>query len=517
MKNTLFWRLFWAFVGTLIMTVLVLTFTMVSLMRAERQSAYEAEVRVQARDVAGLLQMRDFNAMWMFDPTVGTTVEWKIDEIRETYGAEVWLVNANGSFRVVGSKKYGDQITEQHVLEQIWRVLSGNEIRVQGLLTELGSGMVTIGVPWYGSGALSNRVMGAVLLHISVDSLKVDYSDLVRYACFAGAVAMMIGTLLAWLIARRQSMPLRQINDAVTAFAGGDFERRVEVRRADNEMAQLAASFNQMAEEISNLDQSRKSFVANVSHELRSPMTCIQGYVQGMIDGTISEEEKPRYLHTVLSETQRLTRLVSELLDLSRFESGKIPMNMTVFDVDELILSVLFKYEQKIEDKGILVEITFREQPCHVRADVNRITQVITNLIDNAVKFTPENGQLTVWTHVVDSLAYVTVKNEGTAIPAEDLPFIFDRFYKVDKAHTSGMGTGLGLSIVKKIIEQHEQNITVSSSGSMTTFVFTLERAEIRKEGQYEGTKRASGDSDGYPAGGVDGHSRPGAGGDSDL
>ncbi|MBQ2956167.1 MAG: HAMP domain-containing histidine kinase [Clostridia bacterium] len=482
MKNTLFWRLFWAFVGTLIMTVLVLTFTMVTLMRAERQSAYEAEVRMQARDVAGLLQMRDMNSAWMLNPASGTTVQWKIDEIRENYGAEVWLVNANGSYAVVGSEKYGEQITEQHVLEQIWRVLSGYEIRVQGLLDELGDSMVTIGVPWYGSGMFSGRVMGAVLLHISVDSLKVDYSDLVRYAIVAGVVAMMIGTLLAWLIARRQSQPLKAINEAVTAFAGGDFERRVEIR-GDNEMTQLGASFNKMAEEISNLDQSRRNFVANVSHELRSPMTCIQGYVQGMMDGTISDEERPKYLQTVLSETQRLTKLVGELLDLSRFESGKIPMNMTVFDVDELILSVLFKYEQKIEDKEIMVDIAFREQPCYVRADADRITQVVTNLIDNAVKFTREGGQLTVWTHAVDSLAYVTIKNEGTGIPAEDLPFIFERFYKVDKAHTSGKGTGLGLSIVKKILEQHEQNITVSASGSMTSFMFTLEKADGKKEG----------------------------------
>lgn len=470
------------------MTILILSFIMVSLLRAERQTAYEAEVRMQARDVAQLMQLQNMTSMWRIDPKSGSTVQWKIEEIRDNYNAEVWLVNVNGYVMVVGTGEYSDRINDEQVLEQIRRVLSGYEIRAQGLFEELGSGMVTLGVPWYGNGIAGNRVLGAVLLHISVDSLKVDYSDLVRYAVFAGIVSLFIGTLLAWIIAQHQSRPLKQINDAVTAFAGGDFKRRVTVKGND-EMSQLAASFNQMAEDISNLDQSRKSFVANVSHELRSPMTCIQGYVQGMIDGTISDEERPVYLNTVLSETQRLTKLVGELLDLSRFESGKIPLNKTVFDVDELILSVLFKYEQKIEDKGISVEITFKEQPCHVLADSARITQVVTNLIDNAVKFTPENGQITVWTHVVDAQAYVTVKNDGVGIPSEDLPFIFDRFYKVDKAHTSGMGTGLGLSIVKKIMEQHEQTITATSSGSMTTFVFTLEKAmkdETDKRGSME-------------------------------
>lgn len=482
MKNTLFWRLFWAFVGTLIMTVLVLSFTMVTLLRAERQSAYEAEVRMQARDVAALMQMQDAASMWRLEPNSAAAVQWKIDEIREIYGADVWLVNLNGSYLALGNERAEDAITDSQVTEQIWRVLSGSEIRVQGLIEELGRGVVTIGVPWYGSGMFDQRAMGAVLLHISVDSLSVDYSDLVRYACFAGVVAMLIGTFFALVIARNQSRPLKEINNAVTAFADGDFDRRVEVH-GDHEMARLGASFNKMAEEISNLDQSRKSFVANVSHELRSPMTCIQGYVQGMLDGTIGEEERPVYLQTVLSETQRLTRLVGELLDLSRFESGKVPLNKTVFDINELILSVLFKYEQKIEDKDIQMDISFKEQPCWVLADIARITQVVTNLVDNAVKFTQEGRSMMIWTNVVDSRVQVTVKNEGVGIPAEDIPFIFERFYKVDKAHTSGMGTGLGLSIVKKILEQHEQGITVNSTGSMTTFVFTLEQAEMKKEG----------------------------------
>ena len=138
----------------------------------------------------------------------------------------------------------------------------------------------------------------------------------------------------------------------------------------------------------------------------------------------------------------------------------------------------MFKYERRIEDKGIDVEISFKEQPCFVLADSARITQVITNLVDNAVKFAAEKGQIVIWTHVVDNLCYVTIKNDGAGIPAQDLPFVFERFYKVDKAHTSGGGTGLGLAIAKRIVEQHGQSISVTSAGGMTSFVFTLERAE---------------------------------------
>ena len=467
--------MFLAFMAALIVTIMVLSFTMVALMRAERQAALEAEVRVQARDLAQLMQVRDVTAFWQFDPSAASSaaVNRKIDEIQETYDAAVWLVNSNGYAVILNGGQVSEEtLRDERVIEQIKRVLSGEELRQQGLV---GQQIVSIGVPWFN--VTNTAVLGAVLLNVSVQSLAVDYSDLIRYSLLAGVLALTLGAALALFIARRQSQPIRQINEAVQAFAHGDFDRRVTIQGAD-EAAQLAQSFNSMAEELGRLDQSRRSFVANVSHELRSPMTCIQGYVQGMLDGTIREDEREKYLGTVLSETQRLTKLISELLDLSRFESGKLPLEKTRFDIDELILGILFKYERRIEDKGIDVEISFKEQPCYVLADSARITQVITNLVDNAVKFAAEKGRIVIWTHVVDALCYVTIKNDGAGIPAADLPFVFERFYKVDKAHTSGGGTGLGLAIAKRIVEQHGQSISVTSSGGMTSFVFTLERTD---------------------------------------
>jgi signal transduction histidine kinase len=229
-----------------------------------------------------------------------------------------------------------------------------------------------------------------------------------------------------------------------------------------------------MAEALSKLEESRRNFVASVSHELRSPLTCIQGYVQGIRDGTIPERDRDRYLDVVLSEAQRLTKLVSELLDLSRFESGKFPMHFESFDINELIAVEMLKFEGRIEEKHILVEINFREERLIVRADRERIRQVVTNLIDNAVKFLADRGELTVVTQQIDGKCYVTVKDNGPGISAEDLPFIFERFYKADKAHTSGLGTGLGLAIVRRILEQHGQTIRASSGGG-ATFTFTLD------------------------------------------
>jgi signal transduction histidine kinase len=242
-------------------------------------------------------------------------------------------------------------------------------------------------------------------------------------------------------------------------------------------LVQLGASLNKMAEDLKNLEESRRSFVASVSHELRSPLTSISGYVSGMLDGTIDEAERPRYLKVVLSETARLTKLVNDLLELSKFESGKFPLTKTAFDVNELMRVELLKFERRIDDKRLEVDVDFREDPCRVWADADRIRQVATNLIDNAVKFAPEGASLRLTTEVAGDICYVGVFNQGPSIPQEDVPFLFDRFYKADKAHTSGMGTGLGLSIVKRILEQHGQAIRVSTGISGTTFTFTLERA----------------------------------------
>ncbi|MGN0743194.1 MAG: ATP-binding protein, partial [Candidatus Fimadaptatus sp.] len=245
------------------------------------------------------------------------------------------------------------------------------------------------------------------------------------------------------------------------------------INRRD-ELGELARAFNSMAEDLSQLESVRRGFVANVSHELRSPMTSMQGYVQGMLDGTIPPEEHPRYLSVVLSETKRLNKLISELLDLSRIESGKFPLHYQRFDANELIARIMLQYEGRIEEKHINVDISFRQEQCVVWADPDRISQVVVNLIDNAVKFLEDGGSLTVWTLMDEDHAIVTVKDDGPGISADDLPYIFDRFYKADKAH-SGKGTGLGLSIVKKILEQHGQDIKCTSApGRGAAFMFTL-------------------------------------------
>ena len=477
-RNRLFWRLFWAFLSTLMVTAVVLSMLVVVMVRQERSNALENELRVQARDVAKMMQQYDVASFWRRDTALANTLNWKIVEIRESYGAEVWLVSANRKVWVVGDTEYDQaQLNEPAVVAEINKVLSGQEIRVQGLISELGPHIVTVGVPWRDNGGW---VGGAVLLHISTESLSVDYSDMIVNAAIATSAAMLLGTALSWIIARRQSDPLRQIQLAVIDFSQGKLDTRVSIQ-GDQEMMELAGAFNRMAQDLAGLEQSRRSFVANVSHELRSPLTCIRGYVQGLLDGTIPESERDKYLNIVLDETRRLTKLVGELLDLSRIESGTMPLNKSDFDLCELLRVELIKFEGRIDEKDIQVDVALPEGALMVLADGDSIRQVVTNLLDNAVKFTPCGGRISLAAAPeAGGLCRVAVSNTGDGISPEDLPHVFARFYKADKAHTSGKGTGLGLAIVHKILEQHGQKISAASENGHTTFTFYLAMSDNR-------------------------------------
>ena len=233
-----------------------------------------------------------------------------------------------------------------------------------------------------------------------------------------------------------------------------------------------------MAEDLDRLEKTRREFVSNVSHELRSPLTSMQGFIGGMMDGTIPEGERDKYLQIVWDETKRLNKLITTLLDLSHIESGKTPLTRTRFDVNEMICRVLVRQETRINEKNLNVDIDFQNETCFVDADADRIEQVIVNLVDNAIKYGREDGgTLSLRTREEGNQARVIVADDGPQIPPEDLPQIFERFYKVDKAHTTGKGTGLGLAIVKSIIDQHGKKIQAFSDEKETRFEFTLDKA----------------------------------------
>ena len=291
-------------------------------------------------------------------------------------------------------------------------------------------------------------------------------------------LVMGISFIAMLIILKRQSDPLKQMANVARSFGHGDLDARVRLARDyPEEVEDLALAFNNMAQELQKSEYQRKEFVANVSHELKTPMTTISGYIDGMLDGTIPEERHRYYLQIVSDETKRLSRLVRSMLDISRLQNqGGIPDDKKVhFDMEEVMGQVLITFEKKITDKNLNVDVDMPDHPVCTIASQDMVTQVLYNLIDNAVKFCPEGGILGLKIKPGGSKIYVSVSNNGETIPPEELPLVFDRFHKIDKSRSQNRdGWGLGLYIVKTIVCSHGENISVSSRDGNTEFTFTM-------------------------------------------
>jgi signal transduction histidine kinase len=247
----------------------------------------------------------------------------------------------------------------------------------------------------------------------------------------------------------------------------------------DDEMGVLAASFNSMAESLQHTERQRREFIANISHELKTPMTTIAGYTDGILDGTIPPEKERPYLQIISDESRRLSRLVRRMLDVSQLQAIDPLKNGSHFDLCESMRRVLISMEKKITDRHLDVEADIPDEPILVLGDNDMITQVIYNLLENAAKFAREGSTLYLGVAALEGKARVTVRNVGETIPAEELPLLFERFHKSDKSRSEDKdGVGLGLYIVKTILEQHKEKISVTSEEGVTTFTFSLRREE---------------------------------------
>lgn len=271
--------------------------------------------------------------------------------------------------------------------------------------------------------------------------------------------------------------PLRKITDAATQYASGNLDVVIPVNSQD-EMGYLSASLNYMSAQLKDMEEYQKTFVANVSHDFRSPLTSIKGYVQAMADGTIPVELQDKYLKIILSETERLTDLTQDLLTLNEFDTKHLLLNKTKFDIHELIRNTAASFEGTCTAKKISIALVFTSRTLTVYADARKIQQVLYNLLDNAIKFSDPDSTITIETTERGEKVFVSVKDNGIGIPRKSLNKIWERFYKTDLSRGKDKkGTGLGLSIVKEIIQAHDENINViSTEGVGTEFVFSLSK-----------------------------------------
>lgn len=469
--KSIFGRLFWTYAAIAFITFIIISVTMVIVFDVFVQGQQEKNVISisQALErMTGTYQIEetDIRARNAYKQNL---ITWS-----HFLHGDIIITNRDGkiSERTCSVEKVPDEFAKT--------VISGKTLKENG---DFGgaydSDVLTIGLPVRYNGT----IIGAMFFNSYMPKLRSTFTRMVTIFFLAALISLLISFALVYVQSKRISKPIGQINDAARDIAAGNLSHRVEVNSAD-EIGQLASSFNFMADSIENIEKQSAGFVSDVSHELRTPMTSITGFVQGILDGTIPEDKRDYYLNIVLEESVRLKKLVNDLLEMSKMSSSEYSLNMTVFNLNELIRISIIGIANRVEDAHLDLDVDFQEDDLNVIADKDAITRVIINLLDNAVKFSYPDTTIHIKTWTAGKKAHVCIGNTGNGIAASELSSIFKRFYKTDKSRNNKSGAGLGLSFVKNILTLHKQSIWVESINSndgsksrYTKFTFTLETA----------------------------------------
>ncbi len=392
--------------------------------------------------------------------------------------AEFLITNTNGEAVYCSCDLYKNDRSCFHTNENVSKRI--NEISLNsGEFYEVGNfdGNLNDMYFIYGTRLLdkNNNTVGVVYAFSQSSSIKYVFMNIFRMFLMASFITIIIMFFAVYYISYRLTKPLTLMSEAARCMARGDFSKRIPITSED-EVGELAAAFNNMTDSLVQLESTRRGFIANVSHELKTPMTTIGGFIDGIIDGTIEEQKRDEYLKIVSSEVKRLSRLVQSMLGLARLESGETKINPIRIDMSAMIIDIALAQQQRIEAKNLSIEGLDKLPSIKFYADRDLIHQVVYNLVDNAVKFSNDGGEISFGLRERDDKIFFSIKNTGDGIAENDLPYIFERFYKSDKARSEIKdSTGLGLYIVKTIIDIHGGEIFVKSiQGGYTEFCFYL-------------------------------------------
>ena len=405
-----------------------------------------------------------------------SNLEYELQILEGYMAASIFFIDKNGVV-VLTSPGINDAWIGQAIANEgvIKSVLEGNVVTLQGKINGMfDEPVLTVGYP------LQTDQIAGIFMCTSMTEIERSLQGMYKMGFIILTAVMSIGIVLVYIFSKKITKPLLQMNEATKVIAGGNFEQRIEIKSED-EIGQLAESFNHMAESLDKYEKVRRDFIANVSHDLRSPLTSIQGFLGAILDGTIPQEKQFHYLNIVLEETKRLTKLTNDIVELSRAQTSNITLEKTRFDINTLIRESIERLEPRLQQKDIKIDAIFAEKETFVCADEDKIARVIYNLVDNAIKFSDIGKKIEVETVLQQNKKLlVSIKDYGKGIAEEDLKYIFDRFYKVDSSRGKDKtGSGLGLCIVREFLLAHGENIAVKSEKDKgTTFVFTLKLAE---------------------------------------
>ena len=392
--------------------------------------------------------------------------------------ADIWIINPSG--RMVVTTEHPLNVDEVEIIENFDPTITANSYyNVSTFFDSYEEPMLNVIAP------ITNdyKVNGYVVIHASMTSINESCDSLLTISYITMCILFLLSIIILIFFTEIVYKPLRKITYATEQYASGNMHYEFQVDSED-EMGYLAACLNYMASEIARSEDDQKKFVANVSHDFRSPLTSIKGYLEALLDGTIPPELHEKYLQIVLNETDRLTKLTNSLLTLNNLNTKGMMLDKTDFDINKVIRNTAASFEGTCRQKTIAIELVLTGDTMYVNADMGKIQQVLYNLLDNAIKFSHSDSIIRIETSEKKNKLLVSVKDSGIGIPKDDLKLIWERFYKSDSSRGKDKkGTGLGLSIVKEIIASHGEHINViSTEGVGTEFIFSLPCSKIEED-----------------------------------
>lgn len=465
MKRTLYWKfllayLFFAFFGFLVVANFVSGMTFDHLKKEKADALYREAVIISNSYASDLYN----------NNTSMETVKKQLDALDSYLSASVWIMNPSG--RVLVDSKHPIDMENQIVVENFDPTITGNTYYTVGnFFGMFEEDMLTVFAPI----TADYKVKGYVVILTPVSTLEQASNSLLNISYLLLVILFLLSLIILIFFTELVYLPLRKITRATEQYALGNLHYQLSVDSED-EIGYLAASLSYMAEELAQGEDNQKKLVANISHDFRSPLTSIRGYLEAMLDGTIPPEMHEKYLQIVLNETDRLTKLTNNLLTLNNLNAKGMLLEKTDFDLNTVIKNTAATFEGTCRQKTIAIELILTGEKMIVHADMVKIQQVLYNLLDNAIKFSHHDSVIKIETTLKHNKVFVSVKDNGIGIPKDSLKLIWDRFYKTDLSRGKDKrGTGLGLSITREIIKAHGENINViSTEGVGSEFIFTL-------------------------------------------
>ncbi|MCM1272012.1 MAG: cell wall metabolism sensor histidine kinase WalK [Clostridium sp.] len=468
MKHSLFDRIFLSFLLIFLATFTVLIFYS-SYATKKALVAEKSEVLTNEAYLIGEQTISNFvRGVYTLEYT-----QENLQYYSDRLDASIWVVDMKGIMIVASSTKENIEVpTNIFLVDQNFDITKGQTLTgdFYGLFNDE---VITVTMPIETAGEPN----GMILIHSTVSQIRSVQKDMLQVIYIPFLLLIIISFVLLALISGKIMKPIKKINSVAEEYSTGNFETKMDIT-SDDEIGQLATTLEYMASELSKLDEYRREFISNISHDFRSPLTSIKGYIEAIQDGTIPPEKQDKYLSIVLNETLRLTKLTSSLLELNNYDSYGLWLITKDFDIIDLVKNAINTFEGKCQEKNISLILNNHCEITTVNADKTKIQQVIYNLLDNAIKFTSEGKSIYITLEEKREKIFVSVKDEGCGIPSDSLNKVWVRFYKADASRgRDKQGTGLGLAITREIIKAHNENINVvSTEGVGSEFTFSLKK-----------------------------------------